>query len=119
MSATIGDDSAIIRTFDAHPASIAKPITSNSLAGVSERIILAPELMKFSLSRVPEIVQQIARWIAEKQKMSTVILVPSGNEAKKWEDVATVADSSEKVHSCVKDLQEGKTKGPVSLCQSV
>ncbi len=48
MSATIGDDSALIRTFDAAAESVAKPIMSKSLAGVSERMILAPELMNLS-----------------------------------------------------------------------
>jgi replicative superfamily II helicase len=113
MSATIGDDSAIIRTFDASPESIAKPITSNSLAGVSERMILAPELMKFSIDSVPKMVQSIAKWMAEKQKMSTVILTPSGSMAKQWKDVATVADSPDKVAVSVKELQEGKSQGPV------
>lgn len=52
MSATIGDDSAIVRTFDARDQSIAKPIRSNSLAGVSERMILMPELMPFRFTDV-------------------------------------------------------------------
>lgn len=112
MSATIGDDSAIVRTFDANPDSIAKPITSSSLAGVSERMILAPELMKFPINGVPAMVQNVAKWMAER-KMSTVILVPSVNEANKWKDIANVADSPQKVTASVKELQEGKTNGPV------
>jgi replicative superfamily II helicase len=114
MSATIGDDSAIIRTFDADPDSIARPITSNSLAGVSERMILAPELMKFSIDDVPEMVQSVAKWMAEQRKLSTVVLVPSGTAAKKWKDAAAaVPDSPAQVTAWVKELQEGKTHGPV------
>jgi replicative superfamily II helicase len=113
MSATIGDDSAIVRTFDADPESIAKPIISNSLAGVSERMILSPELMKFPIDSVPETVQSVAKWMAEQKKMSTVVLVPSGKAANEWKDVATIADSSERVAALVKELQEGKTKGPI------
>jgi hypothetical protein len=113
MSATIGDDSAIVRTFDANPDSIAKPITSISLAGVSERMILAPELMKFPINDVPVMVQKMAKWMAEKNNVSTVILVPSIQEAGKWKGVATVADSSQKVTASVKELQEGMTHGPV------
>ncbi|MFP3344649.1 hypothetical protein R0J87_19420, partial [Halomonas sp. SIMBA_159] len=44
MSATIADDSDIIRTFDASPESIKNPLQSRSLAGISERMILVPEL---------------------------------------------------------------------------
>jgi replicative superfamily II helicase len=113
MSATIGDDSAIIRTFDADPESIARPITSNSLAGVSERMILAPELMKFPIDDVPELVQSVAKWMAEQKQMSTVVLVPSGTAAKEWAEVATVPDSSAGVATSVKELQDGKSHGPV------
>lgn len=113
MSATIGDDSAIIRTFDADPDSIAKPITSNSLAGVSERMILAPELMKFPIDDVPEMVRAMAKWAAEQRQMSTVVLVPSGAAAKEWAEVATIPDSPAGVAASVKELQEGKSHGPV------
>lgn len=115
MSATIGDDSAIVRTFDADPASVAEPITSNSLAGASERMILAPELMKFPIDDVPEMVRRVSAYMAEKQKMSTVVLIPSGAAAKKWADVATVAETTQQVAELVKQLQEGKTQGPVAF----
>jgi replicative superfamily II helicase len=115
MSATISDDSAIIRTFDADPATIAEPITSNSLAGVSERMILAPELMKFRIDDVPDMVQRVAGYMADKQKMSTIILSPSLTSAKKWKDVATVAETTQQVASLVKELQESKTQGPVAF----
>ena len=42
MSATIADDSEIVRTFGAAHEAVAKPITSTSLAGVGERKILVP-----------------------------------------------------------------------------
>ena len=41
MSATIPDDSEIIRTFDATSESLMKPLSSKSLAGVSERMIVS------------------------------------------------------------------------------
>lgn len=59
MSATIGDDSTIVRTFNANYDSISKPITSGSLAGISERMILAPELTKLNIENVPEILQRV------------------------------------------------------------
>ncbi|MCE2696488.1 MAG: DEAD/DEAH box helicase family protein [Nostocales cyanobacterium LE14-WE4] len=111
LSATISDDTAIVRTFDADPVSISKPITSNSLAGVSERMILAPELMPFPAIDIPKIIKELVQEIAKK-KMGTVILVPSKPAAQKWQDVATYSDSSEKVAVDVKQLQEGTSYGP-------
>lgn len=113
MSATISDDSAIIRTFDAEAKSIADPITSNSLAGVSERMILIPELMPFRFDDVLGRMKVFARWMAENRKGGTVVLAPSAAAAKQWTDVATFADSPETVASAIKDLQEGNTQGPV------
>lgn len=112
MSATISDDSAIVRTFDADFNSIAKAIKSNSLAGVSERMILAPELMQFPRIDVPKMLQELAKNIAEQQKLGTVILVPSNNAAKEWKNVATFSESPEKVTAHVKELQESKSYGP-------
>lgn len=111
MSATISDDSAILRTFDANSESIAKPITSNSLAGVSERMILAPELMPFT-DELPQLLKKLSELTTKKQALGTVILVPSNFAAKQWEDVAQVADSTNKVTAYVKQLVEGQSHGP-------
>jgi len=112
MSATISDDSAIIRTFDANPDSIVKPITSSSLAGVSERMILGPELMPFSKDDVAQILHKLVKQTAEQQDVGTVILVPSNLAAQQWEDAAKFADSTDKVNTYVKELQEGQSRGP-------
>jgi replicative superfamily II helicase len=113
MSATISDDSDIIRTFDAEPESIEKPIFSNSLAGVSERMILAPELMPFSGSGydLQKIQKDITKWASE-QNVGTVILVPSDVKAKLWEDTAQYANSSEKVTEYIDQLLKGISYGP-------
>ncbi|ALF55425.1 helicase [Nostoc piscinale CENA21] len=111
MSATISDDSAIVRTFDANPDSISKPITSHSLAGVSERMILAPELMSFSEKDVSNILQELVKEIP-KNKMGTVILVPSKVAAQQWQNIAIHSDTPEKVAIDVKKLQEGTSYGP-------
>lgn len=112
MSATISDDSAIVRTFDANPDSVSKPITSNSLAGVSERMILAPELMQFPPDDVPQLLEELAKEIADQQKVGTVILVPSNAAARQWDNVAIFSDSTERVAANVKELQKGKSPGP-------
>lgn len=103
MSATISDDSAIVRTFNADAKSIAKPIASKSLAGVSERMILAPELMPIADPEraVRNLVDQA------KGRVGSVVLVPSAAAAQLWNSVGTVADSTERVKEYVDTLVSG------------
>ena len=111
MSATIGDDSALIRTFDAAVESVGKPIMSKSLAGVSERMILAPELMNLS-TPATEVVPKIAVWMVEKKKAGTVILVPSGPAAEPWKAIAELPESTQEVAEAVRKLQASESLGP-------
>lgn len=112
MSATIGDDSAIVRTFGASSSGVTRPIASKSLAGVSERMILAPELMRLNQSDVGDIVKRVAIWAANKVGEGTVILVPSFITANAWGGVGTVASSAEAVAECIRALQANESRGP-------
>src|SRR5450759_4296149 len=77
MSATIADDSEIVRAFAATAEAVGKPITSASLAGVGERMILIPELMNLGGAAITTMVKQVATKLSEK-KQGAVILSPSG-----------------------------------------
>lgn len=112
MSATIADDSDIIRTFDANPQLVQKALTSRSLAGVSERMILMPDLMPFKFN-IREAIEKIVEWVVSKQNIGTVILVPSGEAATQWEKIATIAKGPKEVEKLVTDLQGRVTSGPV------
>ena len=61
MSATVADDSSIVRTFDADSSSVSDPISPTSLAGVGERMILAPELMRLETLDIRKMVEELAR----------------------------------------------------------
>jgi replicative superfamily II helicase len=111
MSATIADDSEIIRTFDANPDSVKKALQSRSLAGISERMILIPELMSFEFKQ--EHGEKIIKWVADKKEVGSVVLVSSDKAAESWSKVATVAKGSKEVESLVTQLQEEKIRGPV------
>ena len=111
MSATIVDDSEIVRTFDAAPQAIPGALTSRSLAGVSERMILIPDLMPFKF-KVGESVGTLVKWAATKRKVGAVVLTPSDKAAAVWASIATVAKGSTKVDSLVLALQSGRTFGP-------
>ncbi len=114
MSATIADDSEIVRTFDASVAAVGKPISSTSLAGVGERMILVPGLMKLAGVPIDNLVKHIALDIA-KRKAGVAILVPSGEAAKKWEDIAQYPSTTTDVTESIKGMQDGKSFGPVVL----
>ena len=111
MSATIADDSSIIRTFDINKDSAGQPLTSTSLAGVSERMILMPEWMEFDYD-FKQLLMDLATWSANKKGVGTVILTPSFNIASGWAEVGEIAENSGQVSTFILSLQNGKSKGP-------
>ena len=113
MSATIADDSEIVRTFGAAQDAIAKPVTSTSLAGVGERMILVPGLMKLGTPILP-MVKDIATRLAE-SKRGVAILTPSGAAAKEWTDIAEYPEKTKAVSEKVAAMQTGEAYGPLVL----
>ncbi|NMQ30307.1 DEAD/DEAH box helicase [Candidatus Accumulibacter phosphatis] len=111
MSATIADDSEIVRTFDAEPKHVNSALTSRSLAGISERMILIPSLMKFEFDTT-KVTKELLKKVAG-DNLGAVVLVPSNFAAKAWEDVAEFAEGSDKVDPMVEELQARATSGPV------
>lgn len=111
MSATIADDSEIVRTFDAEPRHVNEALTSRSLAGISERMILIPNLMKFDFNTT-QVTKALLQQVAG-VNLGAVVLVPSNFAAKAWEDVAEFAEGSDKVEAKVQALQARTTSGPV------
>ena len=114
MSATIADDSEIVRTFGASRESVANPITSRSLAGVGERMILAPGLMNLGDVATLPMIKRIATALSEKT-LGTVILSPSGVSASEWTDVAQYPATTEEVSLQVSEMQAGNVNYPVVL----
>lgn len=111
MSATIADDSEIIRTFDADPDHVRSAFSSRSLAGVSERMVLIPDLMPFKFN-VREAVEKVLDWTANTLKLGAVVLVSSDKAAEQWSNVAIVAKGSDQVEALVDQMQKGSTLGP-------
>lgn len=114
MSATIADDSEIVRAFGASADAVGKPITSSSLAGVGERMILIPELMELGSAATRPMVKQIATKLAER-KLGAVILSPSGSEAEKWTDIAIYPSNPKNVTEQIGQMQAGDSFGPIVL----
>jgi len=112
MSATIADDSEIVRTFDADPQMVINALTSRSLAGISERMILIPELMPFDFD-VRKASESLLSWTSEQNNLGSIVLVPSDKSASRWEDIATIAEGSEEVQKLVDELQNRERNGPI------
>lgn len=109
MSATIADDSDIIRMFDADPNMVTNPLTSRSLAGISERMVLIPDLMSFEFNA--QTVYQLLQWTSS-HNLGSVVLVSSDEAAAQWNQIGKVARGSTEVDSLVSDLQNGAWFGP-------
>ncbi len=112
MSATVADDSSIVRTFGADKLAVSEPISPTSLAGVGERMILVPDLMKINRNEITPALKQIVEWASDKR--GVVILVPSTRLAQLWEDTAEIVDG-DSVASVVDDLVNRSKNGPVVM----
>ena len=108
MSATLSDDGLLVRTFRASVESISKPITTRSVAGLGERMILAPTLSGLSQSTAVS----AARRLAEAVRASghgAVVLVPSERDAESWADVGEIC-IGDAVSAAVERLQHPDTR---------
>lgn len=111
MSATIADDSDIVRTFNVSEEAVKNSLSSKSVAGISERMILVPDLMSFSFQS-PADPSRLLSWVVE-NNCGAVILVPSDKRAENWKGTAKFAKGSTQVEQIVSDMQRGKELGPV------
>ena len=114
MSATLADDSEIVRTFGASREAVARPITSESLAGVGERMILVPGFMNLGNTPIVPMVKRIATSLAD-NRLGVLILSPSRNAAEEWSDIADCPADSNAVSQQIAEMQEGDSYGPVVL----
>ncbi len=109
MSATITDDSDLIRMFNADCASVQHPLRSSSLAGISERMILTPEFMPFDYSE--EMNKKLIQWLIEKRNINSIILTPSFKESEKYKDIGEIIE--EDIDSIVEKLKNNHLTKPV------
>ncbi len=109
MSATVADDSSIIRTFDAVPCSVSNPISPTSLAGVGERMIIIPELTHLNKSGISKLARVLAERVSKKN--GAVILTPSAASAEQWSDIAIVCQGDD-VAPAVAQLVARSANGP-------
>ncbi|MEM6883932.1 MAG: DEAD/DEAH box helicase, partial [Verrucomicrobiota bacterium] len=113
MSATMADDTEIIRTFDVPSDAVKNALTSRSLAGVSERMIMVPALIPSQFDFKDTVVKLIKSVSASKR--GVVILAPSERAAKNWEKEAIIPRDTNHTEELINKLQNEETYGPVAF----
>jgi len=111
MSATIADDSELIKTFDISDRFVSKPLSSSSLAGVSERMVLIPDSMPCGYD-INGDTRALVEWAA-KNKKGAVILVPSGSMAESWGNCASYPKKQDQIEQAITSLQNLNSFGPI------
>ncbi|MBZ3640558.1 DEAD/DEAH box helicase [Enterococcus casseliflavus] len=110
MSATIADDSDIVRTFDVSQEAIENSLSSRAVAGISERMILIPDLMNFEFNNLEDS-STLLKWVSE-NNCGSIVLAPSDKKAEKWDDYAQIVKGSVEVEKVVSSLQQRTSSGP-------
>lgn len=104
LSATLVDDSALVRDFGVESDAARTPIRPKVSADVGERLILAPSLVRNDLSR-DALISLVKEYVSK--GYNTLVLVPSNKHAKDWVDAGAdlqakddaVADAISKMSS--------------------
>lgn len=105
MSATLADDSSIVRTFDANVKSVIKAIVPKSLSGIGERMILIPassHMSEDSKTILTKIINNV------KKNAGVLILVPKNSAIAKWNDVAAIPKSDDNINININNLRQEK-----------
>jgi replicative superfamily II helicase len=112
MSATIADDSSIVRTFAVNGDTVKDPIVPETLAGVGERMILAPSLTKISNAADSAVAQTAVSVVAS--TAGVVVLVPSEASANRWRSNTRLMMGGD-VERAVSALVSGSDHGPFAF----
>ncbi len=114
MSATISDDSEIVRTFGANAENVKDPIAPSSIAGVAERMILVPDWMNSKGQDTPDdLVRAVIRYACAKD-INSLILTPSFAAAEKWNGLAEIVAPKD-VETIIGRMQKGDSVGAIIL----
>lgn len=109
MSATIADDSDLIRMFNADFESVQIPLSSNSLAGISERMILTPDLMPFTYNE--EMNKKLVKYFVKSKKVNSVVLTNSFTESENYKDIGYIAKND--IDKVIENLKNEHVEQPV------
>jgi len=101
-SATLADDSALVRELGCAPDAAARPIEPISDAGVGERMVIVPSLIDKALTR-----EWIMRFCAAAKGVTSVVLAPTKVLAQEWGEVGAKVSVGDEVDPTVAELRAG------------
>lgn len=104
MSATLADDSILIKEIDTDIEAARNPIVPMKDSGLGERMVLAPSLIDKCLNR--DYVMQLAASLSKKTNI--VVLSPSKELGREWERVGAKLVPGDEVASAVRELKNPK-----------
>ncbi len=105
MSATLADDSVLVREIGCDLGAARLPIVPKKDYGFGERMVLAPSLIDKSLNR--SYVMKLAARLAN--KTNVVVLSPSERAAREWESVGAKVVMKDDVSRAIKQLRNPKS----------
>lgn len=105
MSATLADDSVLIRELDCDPIAASKPLIPDADKGLGERMVLAPCLVDKKLDR--EWVMRLCQTASKKYRV--VVLSASEKSAKEWEKYGAKVFLGENVSKAVNALKDSSS----------
>jgi hypothetical protein len=105
-SATLADDSTLVRELGCSPDAALSPIIPPSDQGVGERMVLAPALIHRGLDRA-----WLMQWCATlANRVNVVVLAPSGKAASEWQAQGATIVVGDGVSEAVRGLRSGRER---------
>jgi hypothetical protein len=105
MSATVADDSFLVKGLGLAPEIVSKPLTYDKEKWSGEKMVLIPSLIDESLDR-----GAIVNWFATPEKgrsYGVAVLVPSFKHADNWEAFGAIVAKPETIDSEIEKLRQG------------
>jgi len=113
MSATVADDSFLVKGLGLAPKVITNPLTYEKEKWSGEKMVLVPSLVDESLDR-----GVIVNWLAkpkEKRRFGVVALVPSFKHAENWKAHDAIVATTETIDSEIEKLRSGEREKVVVI----
>lgn len=102
MSATLADDSVLVRELGCDISAAEKPVIPANDRGMGERMVLAPSLMDSELNR--KWVMSLCKKLSK--QLNVVVLSPSESKALEWESYGAIICLGDDVKEAVESLKD-------------
>lgn len=111
LTATLADDSVLVRDFAADPSTISCPIVPASAGDIGDRLILMPQQLLPSLddTSAKEFIVELA------SQRNVVVIVPSHERAKWWRQDAQLVLDKNNINEGIESLRDNPNLGLVVL----